>query len=411
MARIFRRTRRGSQAGTWYARFYVKGRRLVRCLHTNARREAEHVAQALEAEYRTGVRFQQPENSRVRIAELVEDFLAWRKAKGKGYKNWMGDVSRMRNIFGPITPTLKLDEKRTGGIVSEGEKKPKGKKYRMRTGKPLKAEFLEQLTTADLNRFFETKMRAGMAPATHLRYREILHTLYEYAIKFKGYISPDPRHPNLVKTVERVKIPAPEIRFLTLDQIHDQLEALNEHSVLRVMVATCIYAGLRREELCWLTHQDFDLAEGMIRVRAKTEDGEFWQPKTKVNRAVPISTALRTALVTYRPPRRGVWFFPSPDGCRWDPDNFSHHLADVNREKKKPWTCLDFRHTFGSHLAKRGESLYKISKLMGNSPEICRRHYAALVPEEMRDSVEFDVPKAAAGEVIQIQQVRQASGG
>jgi len=27
--------------------------------------------------------------------------------------------------------------------------------------------------------------------------------------------------------------------------------------------------------------------------------------------------------------------------------------------------------------------------LMGNSPEICRRHYAALIPETMADSVEF----------------------
>ena len=34
--------------------------------------------------------------------------------------------------------------------------------------------------------------------------------------------------------------------------------------------------------------------------------------------------------------------------------------------------------------------LYKISELMGNSPEICRRHYAALIPEQMRDTVEFD---------------------
>jgi len=39
----------------------------------------------------------------------------------------------------------------------------------------------------------------------------------------------------------------------------------------------------------------------------------------------------------------------------------------------------------------KGESLYKISELMGNSPEICRRHYAALIPEEMRDTVESDV--------------------
>jgi hypothetical protein len=50
---------------------------------------------------------------------------------------------------------------------------------------------------------------------------------------------------------------------------------------------------------------------------------------------------------------------------------------------------LSFRHTFGSQLAMKGESLYKIATLMGNSPEICRRHYAALVPEAMSDTVEF----------------------
>ena len=48
-----------------------------------------------------------------------------------------------------------------------------------------------------------------------------------------------------------------------------------------------------------------------------------------------------------------------------------------------------YRHTFGSQLAMKGESLYKISTLMGNSPEICRRHYAALLPEALIDSVEF----------------------
>ena len=53
------------------------------------------------------------------------------------------------------------------------------------------------------------------------------------------------------------------------------------------------------------------------------------------------------------------------------------------------WTCLNFRHTFGSQLAMKGESLYKISVLMGNSPEICRKHYAALIPEELAGSVEF----------------------
>ena len=40
-------------------------------------------------------------------------------------------------------------------------------------------------------------------------------------------------------------------------------------------------------------------------------------------------------------------------------------------------------------LARKGVSLYKISALMGNSPDICRKHYAALMPQEMRDEVEF----------------------
>jgi len=38
----------------------------------------------------------------------------------------------------------------------------------------------------------------------------------------------------------------------------------------------------------------------------------------------------------------------------------------------------------------KGERLYEISTLMGNSPEICRRHYATLMPESLDQSVEFD---------------------
>ena len=47
-------------------------------------------------------------------------------------------------------------------------------------------------------------------------------------------------------------------------------------------------------------------------------------------------------------------------------------------------------------MAQKGESLYKIAQLMGNSPEICRRHYAALMPEKMHDTVEFEVDSSRA---------------
>jgi integrase len=97
-------------------------------------------------------------------------------------------------------------------------------------------------------------------------------------------------------SVAKYKEMAPEIRFLTLKQIDEQLDALAEDVQLQAMVATLIFSGLRREEILWLTPDDFDLAlgnHGLIRVRAKTIDGESWQPKTKQNRAVPISSRLR----------------------------------------------------------------------------------------------------------------------
>jgi hypothetical protein len=47
----------------------------------------------------------------------------------------------------------------------------------------------------------------------------------------------------------------------------------------------------------------------------------------------------------------------------------------------------------------RRESLYKIATLMGNSPEICRRHYAALVPNELTGSVESGQPRQFASPV------------
>lgn len=132
------------------------------------------------------------------------------------------------------------------------------------------------------------------------------------------------------------------------------------------------------------------------RVRAKEIGGKYWQPKTGKNRVVPVSVALRSYLDTYAPAKNeGNWFFPSLGGNQWDPDNFSQFLRETNAKAGLVWGCLDYRHTFGSHLAMKGESLYKISELMGNSPEICRKHYAHLMPESLVDSVEFRGSEAA----------------
>jgi len=113
--------------------------------------------------------------------------------------------------------------------------------------------------------------------------------------------------------------------------------------------------------------------------------------------AVPISRALRAWLDRYTPgPSFGDWYFPSPKGSRYDVDNFSQALRAANQKAGLSWTCLIYRHTFGGQLAMKGESLYKIATLMGNSPQICRRRYPALLPETLGASVEFTSTPAVA---------------
>ena len=88
--------------------------------------------------------------------------------------------------------------------------------------------------------------------------------------------------------------------------------------------------------------------------------------------------------------------FSSPRGCYWDADNFGHTLAKENAEHGLSWNCLAYRHTFGTQLAMAGRDERTIAELMGNSPAIVRRHYAAWLPEAHPEAVEFDCPDGPA---------------
>ena len=317
------------------------------------------------------------------VAQVVGSFVNKMMGKKK-HRNAAKDIYYLREAFGPICPELQIKNIK---ISEKGKRRP--------TKKPIKrieAAYFEWVTTESIASMIADQVRQKNIKAkTANRFREVLVRLYNWAMNEGGIKIPGNINPAV--KVERYKETAPKIRFLNLEQIDGQMKALQEFPDLLVMVAVYIYAGLRREELCWLTYDDIDLkagTNGMIRVHAKDIDGESWEPKTKKNRAVPISRILKFYFDAYQPRIMGSkWFFQSPNGMRWDPDNLSTYLREVNKKAGLAWKCLDFRHTFGSHLAMKGESLYKISELMGNSPEICRKHYAHLMPESLEDTVEF----------------------
>ncbi|MEN6307092.1 MAG: site-specific integrase [Anaerohalosphaeraceae bacterium] len=370
---------------SYYVQYYIGGIQKRASLDTDSYQIAKEKLRQFESAQARGDA--NPLPTKTPLADILERFIKFMETF-KTAKSLQTDIYYLRSIFGDICPALKITSRKRS---PRQQKKPDLKIDRRVKPKTIEASCIEDITTADITEFITAQVRSrGLAPKTANRYREILHRFFSWATKQAGVKMPGNTNP--AAEVERYKEKAPEISFLTLKQIDEQLTALKDKPQLHAMVATLIYAGLRREELLWLTLDDVDFKSGpygIIRVRAKTVNEEYWQPKTKVNRAIPISSTLRKILDSYAPrPSRGRWFFPSPCGLRYDPDNFSRELENAQPEGLK-WTCLDFRHTFGSQLAMKGESLYKISKLMGNSPEICRRHYAALIPEELASSVEF----------------------
>lgn len=251
------------------------------------------------------------------------------------------------------------------------------------------AQYAQEVRPASVARALSAKEAEGCSPRTLNNFREIAHRFLQYLIDEKGIEFRETGKANPAARVRRRKEPAPQIRYLTLNQLYELLDGLSPDRELRATAAVMGLAGLRRGEVCRLTKEDVDLPRGLILVRAKTIDGRLWQPKNRENRSVPVSARLREELSLWEPPRGVVWHFPSPRGVRWNEDNFSRAFRRQQRELGVSWTALDLRHTFGTQLAMGGVSLYKISKLMGNSPDICRKHYAFLMPDQLKEEVEF----------------------
>ena len=376
---------------SYYLQFYLPGKKQQRInLHTDSLQIAKEKLRKFESAKARGN--DSPLPTRTSIPQVLEAYVQYIR-NAKTAKSAQTDIYYLRSLFGPVTDALKVTSRELSAKVKKRPPKP-GQDQR-RKARVIEAGCFEQITTAQLAAFISGQMASrGLAPKTANRFRDTASALFSWAMTQHGVRMPEDKNP--AAGVKKLKETAPEISFLTFDQVKDQLAKLGDSHQLQAMVATFIYAGLRREELLWLRHEDIDWdakPHGLIRVRAKTAGGESWQPKTKTNRAVPVSSDLRPYLDKQRMrAAKSEWLFPNTEGGRYDPDNFSSDLRTAQEKAKLEWTCLDFRHTFGSLLAQRGVSLYHISAMMGNSPEICRRHYAALVPAALAPCVEFNAP-------------------
>lgn len=251
-------------------------------------------------------------------------------------------------------------------------------------------------------------------PATRNRIQNIFSRFFSWAVR-----------------THRAKInPAAGIKRLTeerrSDIVHctpaerDEAIALATEAGWRdwLAIPVAFYTGMRREEISRLQWEDIRFSEGLIVVQ---------KSKTGKSRVLPLASALEKILLEFPARKRSglvVTTLPTVDRLL-RLDNLVRHIRRMKRDRllaawslQKPppskakdyrdrfkaWKAAmaektdaleaalnrigwnSFRHTFGSLLAQGGVSIDKISSWMGNTPEVCRRHYAQFIPRDRRDS-------------------------
>ena len=181
----------------------------------------------------TGSNSANPLPARSSLAIFLEDYCRF-LATVCTAKSYIGNISLLRNCFGPICPALAYRRQ-------VKQSRPADHKDNASTSSWIPARSPDEITTAQIETFLCHKIhQQKISNQTANRYREILHRMLAYAIRTGRLIPTNPYSPNPAAAVKKRREPAPTIRYLTLTQIDRQLKILKPCPLLYTLVAVYI---------------------------------------------------------------------------------------------------------------------------------------------------------------------------
>src|SRR2546427_8228325 len=173
------------------------------------------------------------------------------------------------------------------------------------------------LGAPQIETFLQARGRAGLAPASVNKLRADLRTAWNRARKAGKVQGPNP-----AADVEKRKVPKRAPAFLEPDEVPRLLAQLSPRD--RPIVATALYAGLRKGELFGLRKADVDLARRLLMIRRSYDHDTT---KGAREEAVPIAAALLPHLEGAIEDAAGELLFPKADGTmRSDSDALGERM-------------------------------------------------------------------------------------
>lgn len=333
--------------GHYYAQICHHGQKKMRSLRTTNLRTAKKIIRELEERLTLG-EFDVDASSRMkgrRKKTTFDDFL-------KSYMAYCETNKRPR--------TVQTDHRFLSDL----------KKF-------LNPHYLDDVTAEDLEKL-KTRLigRENWSPTTVNMFLRHVQAAYSYAIKMKMISS------NPFQDISQIPVPQRSPKFLSKKQVKKVLEISSQYGEqIHLFFCLGIYAGLRIGEIANAKWSWFDPESATMTVAGNKDTG--FETKTGRNRTLPLHDRLKEVLE--RAERSGEYLLNSgrvSKGKNQYRVDYKKSFRAVAREAGVPWcTPHVLRHTFASHLAMAGVSLYKISKWLGHSNLSTTQIYSHLSPD------------------------------
>jgi site-specific recombinase XerD len=246
---------------------------------------------------------------------------------------------------------------------------------------------LEKISAENVREwFFQGRTERKWSAQTFRTYYKSLNMFFRWCRKAKSiHIDPllDLALPKLEKSLPRGLRREQAMRLLEITQNYPWSDGfLRERN--HAIIATFLYAGLRKGELMHLTLSDVDLTGLSIFVH---------RGKGKKDRIVPMSQSLADILIEYQRERQRRQktvpeFFTKMDTNQGLTEDALRCLVQTLRETAGfSFGVHQLRHTFATLMLEGGCDIYSLSRMMGHSDISTTTIYLSASAEHLRSQI------------------------
>jgi len=354
--------------GVWYARWTRRGKLHRQSLGTTSRREAEAAYRQLTGKPLN--RRPRPKKEAQREAAAV-DWTTKPETVAEMADRWAYHLQHRSHMKVSSIEAYLVQLRRWKELW--GHLEPAG------LGEEIIAEWHEERAAAPGRKGEST------AKATLKREVRILTTFLRWC-RNKEYIPLIPEIPAVSGVAKK------QPRALSPAQVDALFAARRRHArpqvrALEPVLMLGLHAGLRREEIRFLTWKDVDLNAGMLRVTAKPP---AFSPKNHEERSVPLNDELLGFLKDLRAGFPDAeWVCMNCEFGQWSLGltKWSRELFNAAGIDREHGTLHRLRHSFGTRLLHAGVDIETVRDLMGHADISTTARYLSTTDPRKRAAV------------------------